>query len=201
MAKEDKDKEKKAAAEDATENTEKEEKDNNTTEASDNKNKDKKDKSEKADINNININDELEKTKKALKDANDKYIRLFAEFDNYRKRTTKEKTESYNDAVASCVKEILPVIDNFELAMTHPCEDENFLKGMEMILKQFRTILDKMNVKEIDALGKKFDPNLHNAIRQAESDKYETDTVCEVYQKGYMLENRLIRPAMVAVVK
>ncbi len=143
---------------------------------------------------------EIEKAKADAAEANDKYLRLFAEFDNYRKRTTKEKTECYNDATVKCVEQILPVMDAFDIALKAPCQDEKFFKGMEMILNQFVAILGKMNVVEIKALGEKFDPNIHHAIKQAESDDMESDTVCEVFQKGYMLGERLIRPAMVAVV-
>jgi molecular chaperone GrpE len=145
-------------------------------------------------------NEELEKALNDAKEANDKYLRLFAEFDNYRKRTTKEKTECYSDATVKCIEQLLPVLDSFELAIKTDCLDENYGRGMEMILNQFKTILEKMEVKEIEALGAPFDPNIHNAIKQEESDEYESDTVCEVFQKGYMLKERLIRPAMVAVV-
>lgn len=161
----------------------------------------------KEDDEDVSLKDEnscdgvdIEKLKAEAAEANDKYLRLFAEFDNYRKRTTKEKTECYNDAVVKCIEQILPVMDAFDMALKAPCQDEKFLKGMEMILNQFVTILGKMNVVEIKALGEKFDPNIHHAIKQAESDEMETDTVCEVFQKGYMLGDRLIRPAMVAVV-
>lgn len=143
-------------------------------------------------------NNDLEKE---LQEEKDKYLRLYAEFQNYRNRTTKEKTEAYNNAIADCVKQILPVIDNFERALTQECTDENYKSGMEMIFKNFMAILDKMGVKEIDALGKPFDPNVHHAIQQCESDEYESDTVCNVFQKGYMLGERLIRPAMVQVVQ
>lgn len=143
---------------------------------------------------------EIDKAKADAAEANDKYLRLFAEFDNYRKRTTKEKTECYNDATVKCIEQILPVMDAFDIALKAPCQDEKFFKGMEMILNQFIAILGKMNVVEIKALGEKFDPNIHHAIKQTESDEMESDTVCEVFQKGYMLGERLIRPAMVAVV-
>ncbi|MCC8068548.1 MAG: nucleotide exchange factor GrpE [Ruminococcus sp.] len=146
-------------------------------------------------------NSDLDALTKELQEEKDKYLRLYAEFQNYRNRTTKEKTEAYNNAISECVKQILPVIDNFERALTQECSDENYKSGMEMIFKNFMAILDKMGVKEIDALGKPFDPNIHHAIQQCENDKYESDTVCNVFQKGYMLGERLIRPAMVQVVQ
>ena len=138
---------------------------------------------------------------KHLQEEKDKYLRLYAEFQNYRNRTTKEKTEAYNNAIADCIKQILPVIDNFERALTQECADESYKSGMEMIFKNFMSILDKLGVKEIEALGKPFDPNVHHAIQQCESDEYESDIVCNVFQKGYTLNERLIRPAMVQVVQ
>ena len=138
---------------------------------------------------------------KQLQEEKDKYLRLYAEFQNYRNRTTKEKTEAYNNAIADCIKQILPVIDNFERALTQECADESYKSGMEMIFKNFMSILNKLGVKEIEALGKPFDPNVHHAIQQCESDEYESDMVCNVFQKGYTLNERLIRPDMVQVVQ
>jgi molecular chaperone GrpE len=143
--------------------------------------------------------DEVEKLTKELAEEKDKYLRLYAEFQNYRNRTTKEKTEAYNNATAKCIEEILPVIDNFERALQQECADENYKNGMELIFKNLLSILDRMGVKEIDAIGKPFNPNVHNAIQQVESDEYESDTVSAVFQKGYMLGERLVRPAMVQV--
>jgi molecular chaperone GrpE len=143
--------------------------------------------------------DEVEKLTKELAEEKDKYLRLYAEFQNYRNRTTKEKTEAYNNATAKCIEEILPVIDNFERALQQECADESYKNGMELIFKNLLSILDRMGVKEIDAIGKPFNPNVHNAIQQVESDEYESDTVSAVFQKGYMLGERLVRPAMVQV--
>jgi len=134
-----------------------------------------------------------------LKAEKDKYMRLYAEFDNFRKRTAKEKTEAYGDSAAKTIGEILPAIDNFDRALDTPCEDENFKKGVEMIFTQMTGILEKIGVTEIEALGKPFDPNLHNAIKQVESEDGESDTICEVFQKGYKLGDRIIRHSMVAV--
>jgi len=143
--------------------------------------------------------DKSEALSKELQEEKDKYLRLYAEFQNYRNRTTKEKTEAYSNATAKCIEDILPIIDDFERALNQECNDEKYKSGMEMIFKHFMSILDKMGVKEIDALGKPFDPNIHHAIQQLETDKFESDTVCAVFQKGYMLNERLIRPAMVQV--
>ena len=134
-----------------------------------------------------------------LKSEKDKYMRLFAEFDNFRKRTSKEKTEAYGDATAKTIGELLPALDNFDRALDTPCSDENFKKGIEMIFTQINDIMTKIGVTEIEALNKPFDPNLHNAIKQVEDENAESDTVCEVFQKGYKLGDRIIRHSMVAV--
>jgi len=139
------------------------------------------------------------KIEEALNSANDKYLRLLAEYDNYRKRTVKEKAEIYSDATVSCILEMLPVIDNFERALETECSDDNYRVGIEMIFNQLKSILEKMNVKEIEAFNKPFDPNLHNAIKRVDDDKFEENTICEVYQKGYMLKDKVIRYAMVVV--
>ena len=134
-----------------------------------------------------------------LEQANDKYLRLYAEYDNYRKRTAKEKTETYQNASVKCIEDLLPVVDSFERALEADCADENFKNGMQMIFGQMKTFLDKMNVTAIEALGAEFNPNFHNAIQQQEGTDYESNHVCAVYQKGYMLGDKLVRPAMVAV--
>ena len=135
----------------------------------------------------------------ALAEAKDQYLRLMAEYDNFRKRTAREKTETYQNASVSCVLNILPVIDSFERSLEFECSDENFKNGMTMIFGQLKEFLTKMNVTEIEALGDEFDPNIHNAIQQLDGTDYESNHVCQVFQKGYMLGDKLIRPAMVAV--
>ena len=135
-----------------------------------------------------------------LAEQKEQYLRLFAEFDNFRKRTAKEKLETYGDATAKCVEQLLPVVDNFERAIDAPCTDAQYKEGMVMIFNQLKTFLDKLGVTEIEALGAEFDPNIHQAIKQTEADEeFSENTVCEVFQKGYKLKDRLIRPAMVAV--
>lgn len=135
----------------------------------------------------------------SLHEANDKYVRLFAEYDNYRKRTAKEKTETYQNASAQCIEKLLPFIDSFERSLEAECADENFKNGMQMIWGQLQDFLNKMNVTAMDALGAEFDPNFHNAIQQLDGTDYESNHVCQVFQKGYMMGDKLIRPAMVAV--
>ncbi|MDO4863830.1 MAG: nucleotide exchange factor GrpE [Ruminococcus sp.] len=135
----------------------------------------------------------------ALAEANDKYLRLFAEYDNYRKRTAREKADTYSNAAAKCIENLLPVIDSFERSLEAECSDDNFKNGMSMIFGQMKDFLTKMNVTEIEALGAEFDPNFHNAIQQLDGTDYASNHVCQVFQKGYMLGDKLIRPAMVAV--
>ena len=134
-----------------------------------------------------------------LNDAKDSLLRLRAEYDNYIKRTTREKAEIYPTATAKCIEGLLPVIDSFERALDAECSDENFKKGMDMIFGQMKSFLDKMNVTEVPGVGAQFDPNIHNAIQQQESEDYASGHVCAVYQKGYMIGDKLIRPAMVVV--
>lgn len=142
---------------------------------------------------------EYDALEEALSEANDKYLRLYAEYDNYRKRTAKEKTETYQNASVQCIEKLLPVLDSFERSLEADCADENFKNGMNMIWNQLKTFLESMNVTEIEALGAEFDPNIHNAIQQQDGTDYASDHVCAVFQKGYMLGDKLVRPAMVAV--
>jgi len=154
---------------------------------------------EQIDENEEIENEKFKKLESDLKSEKDKYLRLFAEYDNYRKRTSKEKMESYGDATAKTISEILPIIDNFERAIEVPCSDENYQKGIEMIFSQLMDIIKKIGVQEIESLNKPFDPSLHNAIKQVENEELESNIVCEVFQKGYKLGDRVIRHAMVSV--
>ncbi len=146
---------------------------------------------------------ELEAKVKALEEAaakdKDRYLRLLAEFDNFRKRSIQEKDAAAANASAKAALEIISVIDNFERAMDAECSDENYKKGVEMIYNQFTDVIKKLGVEEIDALGKPFDPNLHNAVSHTEDESFGENTVCQVYQKGYKLGDKVIRCAMVVV--
>lgn len=131
---------------------------------------------------------------------NEKLLRNYAEFDNFKKRTAKEKIELASYTKANCFKEILSVVDNFERALDCESKDEDFKKGMEMILIALKSALLAQGLVEIDALNKEFDPEFHNAINQVEDEKLETNTVCSVMQKGYMIGDKVVRHAMVVVV-
>lgn len=141
----------------------------------------------------------LEESEKKIGEADDKYLRLCAEYDNYRKRTSKEKLEIFSDSTIKCIAEILPVLDNFERAIESECSDESFKNGMQMIYNQFSDSLKKIGVTEMEAMGAEFNPNLHNAIKQTEDENFGENTVCEVFQKGYMYNDKVIRHAVVAV--
>lgn len=141
----------------------------------------------------------LEESENKIAEVDDKYLRLCAEYDNYRKRTSKEKTEIYNDAVSKTVAEILPAIDNFERALEAETSDDSYKNGIQMIFNQLQDILKKVGVTEIEALNQPFNPNIHVAIKQLDDEDFGESTVCQVFQKGYRLGDRIVRPAMVAV--
>ena len=128
----------------------------------------------------------LEDKIKALEEAaaadKDKYLRLLAEYDNFRKRSIQEKLNAFSDATAKAALEVISVIDNFERAMAAECSDENYKKGVEMIYGQFLEVIKKLGVEEIDALGKEFDPNMHNAGSQGEDEKFGETAVSQDYQ-------------------
>ena len=142
---------------------------------------------------------ELEEAQKRAEELNDRLLRTMAEYDNFRKRTQKEKESIYPDAISFAVQTMLPVIDNFEFALKSECTDENFKKGMEMIYAQMLESLKALNVTEIDPVNAPFDPEEHNAVMHVEDDTVEENTVVEVLRKGYKLGDKVIRFAMVKV--
>lgn len=133
----------------------------------------------------------------ALAKEKDTYLRLWAEYDNYRKRTAKEKLDTYANATAKAVEELLPVVDNFDRALIS--QGENVDKGFEMIHSQLCDCLKKLGVTEMNAQGEKFDPNLHIAVMHIDDEAFGENTIAEVFQKGYMLGDKVIRPACVKV--
>ena len=129
-------------------------------------------------------------------ETNDRYLRTLAEYDNFRKRTAKERELVYQDAYADAVKGIIPVVDNVERALEYAA-DENDKKGLELIVQSVHTALEKMGVYEIKT--KTFDPNLHNAVMHIDDESYGEGEIVEVFQKGYTYGERVIRYAMVKV--
>ena len=145
------------------------------------------------------LQQKIESLEKELADEKENYLRLDAEYYNYRTRSLKEKQDAYDNALTKAVTEVLSVIDNFERALTAECADANFKKGVEMIFRQYTAILEKLGVKEIEAEGKPFDPNFHNAVSQITDENLGENTVAAVLQKGYIMGNKVIRHAMVTV--
>ena len=139
-----------------------------------------------------------EKQEEAI-DYHDKWLRVTAEYQNYRTRTIKEKEEIYQNANAKFIEGLLEVIDNFERAMQTKPEGDKFAEGIELIYKQFLAVLEKNHVKEIPAKGEKFDPKVHMAVQMMAVEGMESDCVAEVIKKGYMMNDKVIRPAMVVV--
>lgn len=128
-----------------------------------------------------------------------KYQRLMADFQNYKRRTEKEKNDIYAYANEKLILGLLEVIDNFERAVLSETADEKYAEGMEMIFKQLKGVLEKSGLEEIKALGEGFDPNFHNAVMTEDNDQFESGSVTEVLQKGYTLNGKVIRPSMVKV--
>ena len=135
----------------------------------------------------------------ALTAMNDKYLRLCAEYDNFRKRSQKEKDALYDDIKANTVKSFLPVYDNLVRALAQSTEDEAYKKGVEMIMAQFRATMDKLGVTEMDCLGQKFDPAFHNAVMHVDDEEKGENEIVEVFQQGFMVGDKVIRFAMVKV--
>ena len=137
---------------------------------------------------------------KKYNELNDTYLRMLAEYDNFRKRSQKEKDGMFADGIVKAVTAILPAIDNLERALSAESKDEEFKNGVEMIKKQFITSLESLGITEIDCLGKPFDPKLHNAIMHIDDEKYGENEVIEVFQKGFVYkEETIVRHAIVKV--
>lgn len=143
--------------------------------------------------------DELETLKASLSDQEEKFLRLAAEYDNFRRRSQKEKDAIYSDAKADAVKALLPVYDNLERALKQQTADEAYAKGVEMTMTGLKQALESLGVAEIDATGQPFDPTLHNAVMHVEDENLGENTVAEVFQTGFRLGDKVIRFAMVKV--
>lgn len=156
----------------------------------------KKDKKEKKSKDDKKVKALQEK----IDELTDKTVRQLAEFENFRNRTEKEKEAMFETGAKSVIEKILPVVDNFERGLATAPEGDPFAEGMQMIYKQLLTELENLGVKPIDAKGKEFDPNLHNAVMQVENKELESGTVAEELQKGYMYRDSVVRHSMVSVV-
>ena len=142
----------------------------------------------------------LDAAEKNANQAKDQLLRMAAEYENYRKRSTREADQKFNDGVSYAVNQIIPILDTLDMAANAPTTDENYKKGVLMTLDKAAKALDALHVKEIEALGKPFDPNFMNAVQQIPApDGQESGTVVTVYQKGYKLGDKIVRHATVVV--
>lgn len=140
---------------------------------------------------------------KKIEELNDRLLRNMAEFDNFRKRSEKEKSQMFEIGAKDIIEKILPVLDNFERGLAAITEEEKetaFAQGVEQIYKQFVTVLEEAGVKAIEAVGTEFDPNFHNAVMHGEDDELGENIIAEEYQKGYMYKESVVRHSMVKVV-
>lgn len=175
-----------------------------TVEAAAEEKTDKKKKDKKVDVkktleNLLNTEKKLEEAQKELDSTKDAFQRTLAEYDNYRKRTSKEKTENFNLGKIQAVTALLPVLDTLEFALNAPCQDESYKKGIEMVMTQAMNAFGNMGVEKIEAVGKEFDPNFHSAVMQEESEEFESGFVIKELQKGYKMGDKVIRPSTVVV--
>lgn len=146
---------------------------------------------EEATEENTQLNDEWK----------DKYVRLYADFDNYKKRSQKETLSSYNNGLSSAVEQILPIVDNFDRAIAAIDEGakNEFSQGVEMIYKQLIDTLKNMGVEPIEAIGKQFDPNFHDAVMHIDDENYGENEIVEEFVKGYMIKDKVLRHSVVKV--
>ena len=143
----------------------------------------------------------MDALEKKFGELNDSYLRLYADFDNYKKRTAKEKTETALYATALVMQKLLPVIDNFERALAAETEESAFYTGVKMVYKQLDEILVSEGLKAIPAEGELFDPNLHHAVMTESDEAKDDNVITEQLQRGYMYKEKVLRPAMVKVNK
>ena len=143
-------------------------------------------------------NTELEQVKQQLEQEHDQYQRVVAEYANYKRRTDQEKEQLGSFVKAEVLKTLLPSIDNLERAVAAP-DGDDYKKGVDMVIRQFEEALKAMGLEEIPALGQTFDPEIHHAVMREDADGVEPETVTEVFQKGYRIGTRILRPAMVKV--
>ncbi len=158
----------------------------------------KKEKNSKAD-EIIELKKQIESQKVQIDETEDRLKRVAAEFDNYKKRSSKEREGLYNSLIADIVSSFLPVIDNLEKAVEAETQDEEYKKGIELVLKQFKDVLTSKGVTEIEAVGKTFDPEIHEAVSSVQDETKGEKEIVQEYRKGYMIGNRVIRHSMVIV--
>ena len=158
----------------------------------------KEEKENKEEKNKVEVNKEMV-LKEDYDALDDHFKRILAEFENFKKRSQKERETLYNSILSDVVEVILPVLDNLENAVKVETKDEEYKKGIELVLKQFNDVLKSKGVEEIEALGQTFDPELHEAVRSVQDEEKGEKEVVDVYRKGYKIGNKVIRHSMVAV--
>ena len=142
---------------------------------------------------------ELQKKQIELDELDDRYKRVFAEFENYKKRTQKERENLYNSILGDILTNILPLIDNLQMATNAECKDEGYKQGVELVEKQFKDFLNKNNVEEIATIGEQFDPSVHEAVSSVQDDTKQSGEIVQEYRKGYKIGSKVLRHAMVVV--
>ncbi len=147
----------------------------------------------------VNENDELSKTKQELDETTDRLKRIMAEFENYKKRSNKEREMLYNSLLADIISSFLPIIDNLEKAVDAKTEDEGYKQGVELVLKQFIDTFKTLGVEQIEAVGKTFDPEIHEAVSSVQDDSLGEKEIKEEFRKGYKIGTKVIRHSMVVV--
>ena len=187
------------------ENTEKEAAAENTAEAeTSDEEADDADPADKDEKKGLFKKKKKDKKDEQIEELNDRLKRQMAEFENFRKRTEKEKTQMFDMGAKTIIEKILPVVDNFERGLAAVSEDQKddpFTTGMDKIYKQMMAELDAVGVKPIDCIGQEFNPDFHNAVMQVENDELESGTVAQELQKGYMYKDTVVRHSMVSVVQ
>ena len=145
------------------------------------------------------VEERQDTTKQELEEMTDRYKRLMAEFDNFKKRSSKERESLYNSLISDIVTSILPVVDNLEKAVSTPTEDENYKQGVEMVYKQFLDTLTNLGVEEIKTVGETFDPEYHEAVSSVQDENLGEKEIKEEFRKGYKIKDKVIRHYMVVV--
>ena len=145
------------------------------------------------------VSENLKKCQAELDDTTDRLKRIMAEFENYKKRSAKERENLYGSIIADIVEKMLPVLDNLEKAVEAKTKDDNYKAGVELVLKQYQDVLTSFGVKKIETVGQTFDPEIHEAVSSIQDDKYGEKEIVQEFRTGYMVGNKVIRHAMVVV--
>jgi molecular chaperone GrpE len=153
----------------------------------------------KNEVNENEEKSELQKKQIELDELDDRYKRVFAEFENYKKRTQKERDGLYNSVLGDIIINMLPLIDNLQMAVNAECKDEGYKQGVELVEKQFKEFLAKNKVEEIPAIGEMFDPSVHEAVGSAQDDTKQSGEIVQEYRKGYKIGTKILRHSMVIV--